>query len=109
MSEQRRQILQRFPHRLTNYQELRWYNNNMSNYTVKSGDTLSRIAASNGMSLSTLEALNPQISNFNSIQPGQSINLSSSTASTPTWQQTLSSTLSQGTNTTTPATGATSN
>ena len=78
----------------------------MSNYTVKSGDTLSAIAARNGMSVQALELLNPQISNPNLIYPGQSINLSSaSTASTPTWQTTLSNTLNQGTNPTTPATG----
>ena len=46
-------------------------------YTVKSGDTLSKIAAANGLSLSELIALNPQISNPNLIHPGDSINLAS--------------------------------
>lgn len=45
-------------------------------YTVKAGDSLSTIAAQNGMSTSQLEALNPQITNPNLIQPGQQINLS---------------------------------
>jgi len=49
---------------------------NATTQTVKSGDTLSQIAASNGMTLSALEALNPQITNPNMIHPGDSINLS---------------------------------
>src|SRR3546814_19121119 len=45
-------------------------------YTVRSGDTLSGIAAANNMSLDALISANPQISNPNLIYPGQSINLS---------------------------------
>ena len=45
-------------------------------YTVKSGDTLSGIAAANGMSLSAIAALNPQIRDLNLIYPGQIIFLS---------------------------------
>lgn len=46
----------------------------MNPYIVKSGDTLSRIASMNGMSLSQLLALNPQFaSNPNLIKPGQSV------------------------------------
>jgi len=46
-----------------------------SNYTVKSGDTLSAIAAAYGVSLQSLIAANPQISNPNLIYPGQNINI----------------------------------
>lgn len=45
------------------------------NYTVRSGDTLSAIAARNGVSLSSLIAANPQISNPNLIYPGQTVHL----------------------------------
>jgi spore coat assembly protein SafA len=43
----------------------------MSTYTVHSGDTLAGIAAQFGVTLSALEAANPQISNPNLIYPGQ--------------------------------------
>ncbi len=54
-------------------------------YTVRSGDTLSGIAARNGVSLSALIAANPQISNPNLIHPGQTIHLpgSANTGATP--------------------------
>lgn len=45
-------------------------------YTVQSGDTLSGIAASNGVSLSALEADNPQIGNPDLIYVGESVHLS---------------------------------
>jgi len=48
-------------------------------YSVVSGDTLSRIAAKNGMSLQQLMALNPGITNPNMIQVGQRINLGGAT------------------------------
>lgn len=44
-------------------------------YTVRSGDTLSGIAARHGVSLSALTAANPQIRNPNLIHPGQKINI----------------------------------
>ncbi|MET3712699.1 LysM repeat protein [Sphingomonas trueperi] len=44
-------------------------------YTVRHGDTLSSIAARNGVSLSALRAANPQIRNPNLIFPGQTIAL----------------------------------
>jgi LysM repeat protein len=44
-------------------------------YTVKSGDTMSAIAARNGMSLSSLERANPQIANPNMIYAGQKLNM----------------------------------
>jgi len=46
-----------------------------SNYTVKSGDTLWDIAKAHGVSLQSLIAANPQISNPNLIYPGQKINI----------------------------------
>lgn len=44
-------------------------------YTVKAGDTLSRIAAQNGLTLAQLLQANPQISNPDSINAGEIINL----------------------------------
>lgn len=44
-------------------------------YTVRSGDTLSGIAQRNGVSLQSLIAANPQISNPNLIYPGQTVHL----------------------------------
>ena len=44
-------------------------------YTVVHGDTLSGIAASNGMTTSQIEALNPQIKDPDLIFPGQNVNL----------------------------------
>src|SRR3546814_10802960 len=43
---------------------------NGASYTVRSGDTLSGIAAANNMSLDALISANPQISNPNLISPG---------------------------------------
>lgn len=40
-------------------------------YVVRSGDTLTKIARAAGVSLSALEAANPQITNPNRISPGQ--------------------------------------
>lgn len=54
--------------------------------TVQAGDTLSGIAASNGVSLSALEAANPQFSNPDLILVGQVVHLSGSggTSAAPT-------------------------
>lgn len=49
----------------------------MSTYKIKSGDNLSTIAKKNGISLSELLKLNPQIKNPDLIQIGQTINLQS--------------------------------
>ena len=46
-----------------------------SNYTVRSGDTMSTIASHHGVALSALEHANPQIHNFNSINVGQTIHI----------------------------------
>lgn len=42
---------------------------------VQPGNTLSQIAVNHGVSLSSLEGVNPQIANYNLIYPGESINL----------------------------------
>ncbi|WP_145616318.1 cell wall hydrolase [Bacillus licheniformis] len=42
-------------------------------YEVKAGDTMSKIAQTNGLSLSDLAAMNPQVSNLNLIYVGQTI------------------------------------
>ncbi len=44
-------------------------------YTVKSGDTMTKIATDNGMALQDLSKANPQIQDLNSIFVGQQINL----------------------------------
>ena len=46
-------------------------------YLVQPGDTLSGIAASHSVSLAAVEAANPQISNFNLIFAGQTVELPS--------------------------------
>jgi LysM repeat protein len=46
-----------------------------STYTVQSGDTLSGIAARSGVSLSAIEAANPQIHNPNLIYVSQKVNV----------------------------------
>jgi LysM repeat protein len=52
----------------------------MATTTVKKGDTLSKIAAKAGISLSALLKLNPQIKNPNLIKTGQLITISKPTA-----------------------------
>lgn len=44
-------------------------------YTVKSGDSMSKIAAKYGMTLPEITAANSQIANFNLIYPGQKVNV----------------------------------
>lgn len=44
-------------------------------YTIAKGDTLSKIAATNGTTVAALKALNPQIKDINVIYVGQEINL----------------------------------
>lgn len=58
---------------------------------VHTGDTMSGIAASHGVSLSSLEAANPQIANPNLIYTGQSLNLPGVSSSTQTSHRSYSS------------------
>src|SRR5215211_8388916 len=51
-------------------------------YTVKSGDTLSKIAMRNGLSLAQLLQANPQITNPNNINVGDSINVPNDSVTT---------------------------
>jgi len=46
-----------------------------ASYTVQSGDTMSKIARANGMTLSQLAGKNPQVKNINFIVVGQKINV----------------------------------
>ena len=47
----------------------------MKGYTIESGDVLSRIAAKNGISVKSLMAANPQITDSDKIREGQMINI----------------------------------
>ncbi len=47
----------------------------IESYTVRTGDSMSRIAAKYGMTLPTITQINPQIKNMNIIQPGQLVNV----------------------------------
>jgi hypothetical protein len=51
------------------------YNKNMANYIIKSGDTLSKIAAANKTDIATLQKLNPNITDINKIYAGANLNL----------------------------------
>jgi len=55
-----------------------------SSYTVQYGDTLSGIAQRFGVSLSALEAANPQITNPNLIYPGERLSIPGGGSVTPT-------------------------
>ena len=44
-------------------------------YTIKSGDTLSKIASANGTTVSALMAANPSITNANVIRAGASLSI----------------------------------
>jgi LysM repeat protein/transcriptional regulator with XRE-family HTH domain len=52
-------------------------------YVVVAGDSLSKIASRNGMTVQQLQALNPDITNPNMIRVGQNINLGGATPSGP--------------------------
>jgi LysM repeat protein len=52
--------------------------NGTTDYIVKSGDSLSKIAASQNLTLAAIEGANSQISNFSLILPGQQITLPAS-------------------------------
>lgn len=49
-----------------------------SQYAVKQGDSLTSIAAANGLTTAQLEAANPQIANVNLIKPGDNITIPAS-------------------------------
>ena len=54
-------------------------------YTIKSGDTLSKIASANGTTVAALMATNPSITNANVIRAGASLSIpTKTTSSTPT-------------------------
>lgn len=55
-------------------------------YTVKTGDTLSRIASRNGLTLTQLLQANPQITDPNKIKVGDAINLPNGTGATDATQ-----------------------
>lgn len=50
-------------------------------YTIRSGDTLSQIAAANKTTISAIQAINPQITDINKIYAGATLNLPTSTGS----------------------------
>ncbi|AKC02657.1 secreted N-acetylmuramyl-L-alanine amidase [Bacillus phage Stills] len=60
-------------------------------HTVTSGDTMNKIAASNGMSLDSLIAKNPQIKNPNMIYVGQAVNVGGQTSVPAATTATISS------------------
>jgi murein DD-endopeptidase MepM/ murein hydrolase activator NlpD len=62
----------------------------MSVYTVQPGDSLSSIADKFGISLDALEAANPQISNPDVIDVGQSINIPGGSSGNTTVDEALS-------------------
>lgn len=79
--------------------------NNATTYTVKAGDTLSRIAAQFKMNLAQIAALN-QISNLNAIRVGQVLKVSNATGSNNT-QNTTQPSAGAPTNTAPSTTGYT--
>ncbi|MDG9733974.1 LysM peptidoglycan-binding domain-containing protein [Leuconostoc pseudomesenteroides] len=79
---------------------------NTASYTVKSGDTLSKIAANYNMSLTQIASLN-QISNVNAIRIGQVLKVSQATTSANQSSTTTSkATTTTSTSTTTTTTGS---
>jgi len=77
---------------------------NTASYTVKSGDTLSKIAANYNMSLTQIASLN-QISNVNAIRIGQVLKVSQTTTSA-NQSSTTTSKATTTTSTTTTTTGS---
>lgn len=55
----------------------------ISTYTVRAGDTFSRIASRYGLSIAQLQALNPQVTNINLIHVGQVLNVSGTPSTIP--------------------------
>lgn len=80
-------------------------NTNTSSYTVKSGDTLSKIAANHNMSLAQIAALNA-ITNVNAIRVGQVLKVSKTTTATTNQSASTTSKTTTNTSTTTTANGS---
>ncbi|MDC2816120.1 LysM peptidoglycan-binding domain-containing protein [Leuconostoc suionicum] len=74
-------------------------------YTVKSGDTLNKIAAANGTTVANLVAAN-NISNANLITVGQTLKLSASSTSSSTTQSSTTTTQTTSNDTATASTGS---
>ena len=80
-------------------------NTNTASYTVKSGDTLSKIAANHNMSLAQIAALNA-ITNVNAIRVGQVLKVSKTTTATTNQSASTTSKTTTNTSTTTTANGS---
>ncbi|MDI6666569.1 LysM peptidoglycan-binding domain-containing protein [Leuconostoc falkenbergense] len=80
-------------------------NTNTASYTVKSGDTLSKIAANHNMSLAQIAALNA-ITNVNAIRVGQVLKVSKTTTATTNQSSSTTSKTTTNTSTTTTANGS---
>ena len=76
-----------------------------STTTVKSGQTLSGIAAKAGVSVAAIAAANPQISNLNKISVNQKINIPVVNTATKTATSTYAGGVTGGTNPFSPASG----
>ena len=76
-----------------------------STTTVKSGQTLSGIAAKAGVSVAAIAAANPQISNLNKINVGQKVNIPVVNTATKTATSTYAGGVTGGTNPFSPTSG----
>ena len=76
-----------------------------STTTVKSGQTLSGIAAKAGVSVAAIAAANPQISNLNKISVNQKINIPVVNTATKTATSTYAGGVTGGTNPFSPTSG----
>jgi len=76
-----------------------------STTTVKSGQTLSAIAAKAGVSVAAVAAANPQISNLNKISVGQKVNIPVVSTATKTATSTYAGGVTGGTNPYSPTSG----
>ena len=69
-------------------------------YTVKSGDTLYKIATKYGTTVSNLLSLNSKITNANQISIGEKIKVSSASKKSKTWKKKSSTSTSTSTSST---------
>src|SRR5690348_11829051 len=65
-------------------------------YTIKPGDTLSKIAARNGLTLAQVLQANPQITDPNRIKIGDSVNLPNSSVTNEVTQPSPANSVSPG-------------